>query len=164
MSVYACADFHGAYWFWEGVKSILQPDDKLFFLGDAIDRGSNGMDILKILINDPRVFFLKGNHEDMMVQCWKDCQNEDDYYWNYWNYSLWVQNDSKSTYQSFMKIPLEIRRKYVVFLSKLDKETYYINKKGQTIIMNHAGYIPNIRKKIKEGNPYFWDREHFNDS
>ena len=39
MSTYVASDWHGNYWVWEKVKTILSPNDKLYFLGDAADRG-----------------------------------------------------------------------------------------------------------------------------
>ena len=39
MAVYACSDIHGYYQIYEKIKSILKPDDCVYFLGDANDRG-----------------------------------------------------------------------------------------------------------------------------
>ena len=39
MAVYACSDLHGCMKFYKEIKKMLQPEDKVFFLGDAGDRG-----------------------------------------------------------------------------------------------------------------------------
>ena len=70
MSVYACADLHGCYWAWEKIKKILQPYDILYFLGDANDRGEDGWQIIKELLDDNRVIYLIGNHECMFLNNW----------------------------------------------------------------------------------------------
>ena len=66
MSVYAFSDIHGQRKLFDQVMAEIGPDDTVYFLGDAIDRGPNGWAILKELMNDPRVIYIKGNHEDMM--------------------------------------------------------------------------------------------------
>ena len=66
--VYVSADWHGCLNPAQKVLDFLQPDDKLYFLGDAIDRGSDGYKIMTKLLNDPRVMYLMGNHEAMMLE------------------------------------------------------------------------------------------------
>ena len=66
--VYACSDLHGMYKLWKQIENYLQEDDRLIFLGDAADRGTDGIQIMVELLADPRVTYLKGNHEDMMVK------------------------------------------------------------------------------------------------
>ena len=44
------------------------PEASIFFLGDAIDRGTDGYAIMKELLNNPRVIYLKGNHEDIFTK------------------------------------------------------------------------------------------------
>ena len=68
MATYTSSDWHGCYWVWKQIKNILQPDDKLYFLGDACDRSDDGWQIIKELLNDPRIIYLKGNHEDLLVK------------------------------------------------------------------------------------------------
>ena len=52
--VYASSDWHGCLAPAQKVLDFLQPDDKLYFLGDAIDRGDHGYQIMTKLLNDPR--------------------------------------------------------------------------------------------------------------
>ena len=63
MATYAFTDLHGQYELWKQIKEFCQPDDKLYFLGDAADRGIDGVRIMVELLADPRVIYLKGNHE-----------------------------------------------------------------------------------------------------
>ena len=64
---YAITDLHGRLDLWKEVKKILQPNDKVYFLGDAMDRGPDGYALFLELLSDERVVYLKGNHEDMMA-------------------------------------------------------------------------------------------------
>lgn len=68
MTTFACTDLHGNREAWEWVKSHLQEDDELIFLGDAIDRGDDSYAIMKELLEDARVTYICGNHEDMFIR------------------------------------------------------------------------------------------------
>ena len=66
--VYASSDWHGNGELAIKVLNYLQPDDKLYFLGDAIDRGPHGYQIMTQLLEDKRVIYMLGNHEQMMLE------------------------------------------------------------------------------------------------
>lgn len=61
-------DLHGDYESFTKIKDIYNPDDVLIFLGDYIDRGPQGVEIIEGVIdlieNYENVVALKGNHED----------------------------------------------------------------------------------------------------
>ena len=40
MAVYACSDLHGTMFLYKQIKNFLEPNDIVYFLGDAGDRGS----------------------------------------------------------------------------------------------------------------------------
>ena len=44
------------------------PECTIIFGGDACDRGPDGYTIMRALLDDDRVIYLKGNHEDMFVK------------------------------------------------------------------------------------------------
>lgn len=44
------------------------PEASIIFLGDAIDRGPDGYKIMKELLDNPKVVYLKGNHEDIFTK------------------------------------------------------------------------------------------------
>ena len=66
---YAVSDLHGRYDLWEKIKSHLQENDVIYFLGDAIDRGPDGLKLMQELLTDKRVHYIIGNHEEMMLNC-----------------------------------------------------------------------------------------------
>lgn len=70
--IYVASDLHGC-----GVEAFqallgragFREDDFLFILGDVIDRGNHGAELLLWLTQQPNVQFVLGNHEAMMLAC-----------------------------------------------------------------------------------------------
>ena len=60
---YAVSDLHGQGQLWEQIKEYIDDTDTLYYLGDAIDRGPDGINIMLDLLKMPNVIYLKGNHE-----------------------------------------------------------------------------------------------------
>ena len=72
---YAIADVHGMYGTYLDAINRLRPADKLYIVGDVIDRGGEGIRILKDLIeksknviDSSRFTFLLGNHEKQFME------------------------------------------------------------------------------------------------
>ena len=63
---YAVSDIHGCYDKYKKLleKLDLKPDDRLYVLGDAVDRGPDGMKILLDMMSRENVTFLLGNHDE----------------------------------------------------------------------------------------------------
>jgi serine/threonine protein phosphatase 1 len=70
MKHYVMSDIHGMGSLFDEVMSFLNEQDEyqLIFLGDACDRGTDGYRIMKSLLENPNVIYLKGNHEDLFVK------------------------------------------------------------------------------------------------
>jgi len=66
---YVISDIHGQRSFFESILSQinLQSDDKLYVLGDVIDRGAHGLEILRYIMEMPNAKMILGNHEYMML-------------------------------------------------------------------------------------------------
>ena len=69
MAIYAVSDLHGHYdLFQKGLSTIAFSDnDYLYVLGDAIDRGKEGIRLLKYIMRQSNIDLLLGNHEVMML-------------------------------------------------------------------------------------------------
>lgn len=68
---FVCSDLHGQYETYKAITKRLKNKDKLYILGDAIDRGPGGIKILQDIMRRKsrgQVEFLVGNHELMMIQ------------------------------------------------------------------------------------------------
>lgn len=147
--VYATSDWHGIDK--KLIKKILQwlkPEDTLVIIGDVIDRGEDGIDLLEMIMADSRCLLLKGNHEQMMLDGLK--------YRSYLN--LWYQNGGEVTENAFDKRTEQEQKKIVKFLSEAPiKWCFRFGKK--IILLEHAGYTPTWEHKYKH-DP-LWDRDHF---
>lgn len=67
--IYCISDIHGELDKLEHLlKRICFSDtDHLYILGDAIDRGSMGVDVLQMIMAAPNMTLLLGNHEQMCL-------------------------------------------------------------------------------------------------
>lgn len=156
MSVYALSDIHGNGILWNKIKNYLKPDDKIFFLGDAIDRGPDGYKIMKEIFLDSRFMYLKGNHEDMMMKALEEIES----YENDYNFDLWtVYNGGYVTYDAWIKENHKFSGDWIDTLRQLPLEATYINKNNKTVLLSHAGYTPG-HKTTDEYN-FIWNRSHF---
>ena len=73
---YTSSDIHGKYELYKNAKDQLNPGDTLWVIGDAVDKGEEGIkiiqDMMKCTENDsasPSVEFLLGNHEWFILKC-----------------------------------------------------------------------------------------------
>lgn len=70
MAHYVMSDIHGeADRFYAMLKKIsFSPEDTLYIIGDVIDRGPDGIKLLRKIMEMPNAVMLLGNHEYMMLQ------------------------------------------------------------------------------------------------
>ena len=162
MAVFACSDIHGHYEIYEKIKAMLKPDDCVYFLGDAGDRGPDSWKTIKAIYNDPQFIYIKGNHEDMLVKACKDYL-EDDYMWDYSSYMLSYRNGGKQTMEDW-----EIDPDRVGWYQRLRDlptwDTYCAN--GREIVLCHAGFTPWMAEgetsyELPCDEDLIWDREHY---
>lgn len=155
MSVYACADLHGRYDLYKQICDFLKKDDKVFFLGDACDRGPDGWKLMKSIYNNDRFIYLKGNHEDMFVKATADIEHYGIYESNYF---LSIQNGGENTIMEWEK---EINRGYwIEKINQLPVIDTYKNKDNIEIYLCHAGFTPS-KQGLPNENNLLWDRNHY---
>lgn len=70
--IFVSSDWHGMSL--DTIKALLKKanfgdDDYLFVLGDVIDRGEHGVELLKYIMYQPNIKLIRGNHEQMMLSC-----------------------------------------------------------------------------------------------
>lgn len=153
--VFALADLHGQRALWNQIKEFLQPEDRLYFLGDAIDRGPDGYEIMKELLFDERVTYIKGNHELMMQEALEEIrqlggvqQGEKFRVWS-WN-GCWPTIEAWANNGSFYE--------WIGVLRELPLEATYENVEGREIVLCHAGFTPGA--KPVWADEMVWDRYH----
>lgn len=157
--VYACSDLHGRLDLWEKISAYCDESDKIYFLGDAIDRGPDGVKLMYKLLADKRVTYLKGNHEDMFVEFGTDLIEIPHH-----GVSLWYQNGGASTIDAFEKLSFEAKESLIRRINVLPYTAEYINENGLKIYMNHSGYIQSkniVLSKEQEYHNILWSRKHF---
>ena len=152
---YASADWHSQVHIGEKMLNWMQPDDTLYFIGDAVDRGTRGLEMLKMLLEDPRVIFIKGNHEQMLIE---------EFYQRQIKRSPWIiwDEDEDLTVNQLIKASKEEQDYFINAIEKMSTSMIYHSPKGHNIILEHAGYSPfDIPHRTHDP---LWDRQHFQDA
>lgn len=141
---YVCSDIHSEYAVYESMMKHIKDNDKLYILGDVIDRGPDGIKILQDIIERQekgQVEFFVGNHEYMMIQSlFLNNQAEKENWEN--------NNNGIITEKAYYALPIEQQEKIKQFLlnSLVYKE---LNLNGEKIYLVHAKAV-NDSKKIQE--------------
>lgn len=127
----------------------LRSSDRLFFLGDLIDRGPRSREVLDIIIRLQSAGYsissVRGNHEQMLLDA---CRNRN-------SFRLWMENGGITTLQSFgvedaCKIPVQ----YLNFLSSLP---HYILL--DTFVLCHAGINCMTADPFSDTEAMLWSRD-----
>ena len=147
MAIYACSDLHGNWELWAEIKKFLKPDDTLYYLGDATDRGSDGWAILKDMRNDARVFYIAGNHDIMLADRIARPHN-------YSAVSLHFSNGGEPTWMEAEDDPEA--KEIMWWIRKLPKYAIYENVDGLKIFMSHSGSV-----NIDNDEDLLWDRSEY---
>lgn len=155
---YVISDIHGMYNIYEQVCSMLQPEDVVYFLGDAGDRGYAGFKCIKAIYNNPQWIYLKGNHEDMMAKALQQDEAEINGYLHSNPLSIWFYNGGEETFNSWLEDGSDAS--WIEKLQNLPLTAEYTNSKGYIFHMSHAGYTCG-RKDQMWINDLVWSREHF---
>ena len=80
--IFFFTDIHGMYDLYRAIMNYCNeqdPEATIIFGGDACDRGRHGYKIMKELLDNPYVVYLKGNHEDMFVDAAREIKSHFDF-------------------------------------------------------------------------------------
>ncbi len=146
---YAIGDVHGCF---DALKDLLSKlplteGDELVFLGDYVDRGPNSKEVILLLeelSKNYKCVFLRGNHEEMLLNCVEKGRECD----------VWYFNGARATLESFGgKGGL---------LEHLDffRSTVYFYQKGHYVFV-HAGVRPGIPLEKQHPFDLVWIRDEF---
>ena len=162
--VYAVSDLHGMYELYEKICAKLKPEDEVIFLGDAGDRGPDGWKLIRAILDNPQWIYIKGNHEDMLINAIEESQTFEGRLDLGYDYLLSVHNGGKQTIEDCLKDNKGFE--IIERLKILPLEAYYTSPSGVEYWCTHAGYTP----KEDDFTPYkilkrllMWDREHIYD-
>ena len=147
MSTYVVSDLHGQYkLFLKGLEKIgFSDDDFLYVLGDAVDRGPDGIELLSYIKDHENMDLIIGNHEFMMLNAVdldgkKECNGPDSCLWLY-------QNGGNVTFKQYCKKSAKDRKDLLEWL----KSRYVIKtvKIGErTFCLTHSYYKESFENKI----------------
>jgi serine/threonine protein phosphatase 1 len=148
---FAITDIHGcAATFKVLVEDVIRltPSDKLYLLGDYIDRGPDSKGVLDYIIhlrdNGFQLVALKGNHEEMLLRAYDSEQYLE----------LWMKNGGMDTLKSFRTASIhEIPGNYIRFLK--DLPFYCIT---DSFMMVHAGFNFNCEDPLLDEEAMLWLR------
>ena len=99
---YVLSDIHGNKEAFDIILSMidLQPDDHLYILGDVIDRGKYGIELLQQIRTMQNCTLLLGNHEYMMINALRHPEN---LHYKY----VWRNNRSLDTFDKYFNLTEE---------------------------------------------------------
>ena len=128
-------------------RALVTKKDKLIFLGDYVDSWSESPQVLDFLISlesTHNCIFLRGNHDDLLMDWLRGKDNE-----------LWHQHGGAATMKAYFRLTSEAKTKHIYFLQSL--QNYHLDKKNRLFL--HAGFT-NMHGVAYENYPrlMFWDR------
>ena len=157
--IYVTSDLHG--YPLDKFKLMLEKvafskDDKLYILGDCIDRGKDGIKIIKWIMAQPNVRFILGNHEEMMLKSdflFDEITDESIgrlTEGKLETYMTWVYNGGQVTLDALSAMRNKEIQYILAFLRKAPLyETLSVN--GRKFILTHSGLGSfNKDKKLSE--------------
>lgn len=173
MAIFVTSDLHG--YSLEKFKDFLDKvgfgdEDFLYILGDVIDRGPDGVKILKWLMLQPNVELLLGNHEAMMLACdfLFDEITEDSISkltgTKLNTYMTWVSNSGQVTLDALSRIRNEEIQYILEYLREaLLFETLTVNNRDFVLVHSGLGGFRK-NKKLSEYSPtdLLWTRPSLN--
>ena len=148
MATYVFSDVHGHFGTLDRLLSRVSPssEDKIFMLGDMIDRGPDPMAVVKCCHDLPNTTVLMGNHEDLMLSYFAD-RNDEAAAFN------WILNGAGPTIDGFYSLPGGERIELADWLFNLP---LYAQTEvgGRRYLLVHAGLDP---LRIRHDDTTVWD-------
>ncbi len=126
----------------------LRHMDRLYFVGDLIDRGPRTREVLETIIRLQEAGYtvnsVRGNHEEMLLNA---CHNK-------YDFLLWIENGGQSTLKSLsVEDPCEISARYLQLIRSFP---YYILL--DKFILCHAGVNFNTKEPLADTQAMLWSR------
>lgn len=151
---YIISDIHGCY---EEYRELLakinfSQNDKLYILGDAMDRGPEPIKVIHDIMMRPNVTYIIGNHDFIMLKLMKKLAVEitEDNFAHHLSdndildYNLWMQDGGGVTSRQFAALSRVEQQDILEYLE--DALVYEVlEDKGRRFVLVHAG-IRNFRE------------------
>lgn len=157
---YAISDIHGHY---EMFRQMLEKirftkEDKLYILGDMIDRGDEPLKLVQYVMKQPNIYPLLGNHEDMMLNVLHDQDDEV-------HLERWYRNGGEITHNQFKELEEDVQKDVRTYLENLplyiDLEKYLLIHAGVYLEENESNPTWENIKSRQNKRDLVWIRELF---
>ncbi len=166
--IYCTSDLHGIPL--EDLQQLLEKvhfvgSDYLFILGDVIDRGEHGVDILRWLLVQPNVQLLLGNHEAMLLSCqfiFDEISEESIAALDEGKMALlstWMENGGDSTLRALRRLKAESPEACADIIDYLEEAPLYetVTAGGKDFLLCHAGFEHfDKQKKLRDYSREEW--------
>ena len=156
--IYVMSDIHGKYSMFKDMleKIKFSDSDTMYILGDVVDRGEEPIKTLQYIIEQDNIELLLGNHEEFMLDFFKD---------GYTGLDLWFRNGGKITHEQMISLGEDDMEEVLSFVRGCPLIVrLVVNKKRFTLA--HAGVMAdNFGNVLQEQDRNFvlWSREEFYD-
>ena len=161
--IYAMSDLHGCFYaYLDMLKKIdLGDEDTLYILGDVIDRGLYGIDILFDMMERPNVKPLIGNHEDMAlpvmraIAAGKVIGDPDDH-------RLWMYNGGETTKIAFRALSAEKQRQIIAYIESFTlREELSVGERRFHLSHSLPEYVPGVDIGKASYEDLIWGRPDY---
>ncbi len=132
-NIYVISDLHGqGKAFFQMLEKIhFSAEDTMYVIGDVIDRGPDGINLLRYIQKQDNMEMILGNHEDMML---KSCTHSTGELWM----DTWMFNGGGTTLQGLKELSMKEQMECMAFVKSLPLyKILEIN--GIFYLMVHAG-------------------------
>lgn len=149
MSVFVMSDIHGLKdrFFKMLEKLKLKEDDHVYILGDVIDRGPDGIELLQYIRKQKQFTLLMGNHELMMMEYYDEIINST---LNDMIMKRWLRNGCEPTMRAFEKLDGKQQEQLLAYLRSLPLAISDLLVNHQKYYLVHAAPVISL----KTGNAY----------
>lgn len=162
---YAFSDIHGYYDILQHILDYCEEDSCIIFLGDAADRGPDGLKCIQTLLGDPRVIYLKGNHEEFFIDVYKEFTTEREWMELDFYHSamyIWFSNGGDQTWYQFQELSNTEQFKLIQKLKSLPIYNE-IKINNQDYFFCHSGCSEDdilLEDKANHAEKFIWNRDH----
>lgn len=139
MATYVFSDVHGhAAPLARAIKKIAPDEDDVFYcLGDMIDRGPDPLGVISIVRSLPNAHVLMGNHEDLMMACMLEPEDELDAV----NAANWGINGGIVTSEALAGLSEDEADEIVTWVASLPR-CAHVTVGERPYLLVHAGIDP----------------------
>ena len=130
---YVLSDIHGNKDAFDTILSMinLQPEDHLYILGDVIDRGKYGIELLQQIRKMQNCTMLLGNHEYMMINALR-------YPENLHYQQVWRNNRSLDTFDKYFNLTEKEQEELLCYLESLPVQLEITVNRRKFILVHAA--------------------------